>query len=91
MGQSLSHLLIHSVFSTKDHVHILSCLSKNIAFSELIALRSMNNTFGIEITYFGRPFRAGLGGWPHPGLKPWAVLCSPSGGKPTARSVNAHG
>ena len=73
MGQSLSHLLIHSVFSTKDrrpflrseetrkeiyadmagilknlechpvkiggvedHVHILSSLSKNIAFSELI-------------------------------------------------------
>jgi putative transposase len=73
MGQSLSHLLIHAVFSTKDrrpflrseemrkeiyaymagslknlechpvkiggvedHVHILSSLSKNIAFSELI-------------------------------------------------------
>jgi REP element-mobilizing transposase RayT len=73
MGQSLSHLLVHSVFSTKDrhpflrseeirkeiyaymagilknlechpikiggvedHVHILSSLSKNIAFSELI-------------------------------------------------------
>ena len=34
-----------------------------------IALGSMNDTFGIEITYFGRPFRAGLG-WPHPGLKP---------------------
>jgi putative transposase len=72
MGQSLSHLLVHSIFSTKDrrpflrskdrneiyaymagilknlachpikiggvedHVHILSSLSKNIAFSELI-------------------------------------------------------
>jgi REP element-mobilizing transposase RayT len=73
MGQSLSHLLVHSVFSTKDrhpflrseeirkeiyaymadilknlechpikiggvegHIHILSSLSKNIAFSELI-------------------------------------------------------
>jgi putative transposase len=73
VGQSLSHLLVHSVFSTKerrpflrseevreeiydyiagilknlechpvkiggveDHVHILSSLSKNIAFSELI-------------------------------------------------------
>ena len=73
MGQSLSRLLVHSVFSTKDrrpflgseeirneifaymagilknlachpikiggvedHVHILSSLSKNIAFSELI-------------------------------------------------------
>ena len=73
MGQSLSHLLVHSVFSTKDrrpflrpedirneiyaymaailknlechpikiggmedHIHILSALSKNIAFSELI-------------------------------------------------------
>ena len=73
MGQSLSHLLVHSVFSTKDrrpflrseesrneiyaymagilknlechpikiggvedHVHMLSSLSKNIAFSELI-------------------------------------------------------
>jgi putative transposase len=73
MGQSLSHLLVHSVFSTKDrrpflrseeirneiyaymagilknleshpikiggmedHVHMLSSVSKNIAFSELI-------------------------------------------------------
>ena len=73
MGQSISHLLVHSIFSTKDrrpflrskelrneiyaymagilknlechpikiggvedHVHILSSLSKNIAFSELI-------------------------------------------------------
>ena len=73
VGQSLSHLLVHSVFSTKDrrpflrseeirieiyaymagilknlechpikiggvedHVHILSSLSKNITFSELI-------------------------------------------------------
>ena len=26
-----------------------------------IALRSMNDAFGIEITYFGHPFRAGLG------------------------------
>ena len=78
MAQSLSHFLVHSVFSTKDrrpflrseemrkeiyaymagilknlechpikiggvedHVHILSSLSKNIAFS----LRSMNGTF----------------------------------------------
>jgi hypothetical protein len=36
----------------------------------------MNDTFGIEITYFGRPFRAGPG-WPHPGL----FCSSPSGGK----------
>ena len=33
----------------------------------------MNDTFGIEITYFGRPFRAGPG-WPHPGLKPRLFL-----------------
>ena len=26
-----------------------------------MAFRSMNDTFGIEITHFGRPFRAGLG------------------------------
>jgi putative transposase len=73
MGQSLSRLLVHSVFSTKerrpflrsddirheiyaymavilknlechplkiggveDHVHVLACLSKNLAFSDLI-------------------------------------------------------
>ena len=41
----------------------------------------MNDTFGIEITSFRPPFQGGPGGWPHPGLKPWAVLCSPSGGE----------
>ena len=40
-----------------------------------IALRSMNDTFGIEITYFGHPFRAGLGfGAPPPGENRQPVL-----------------
>ena len=47
-----------------------------------------------EIIYFGRPFRAGPGvAAPRAKarLKPWAVLCFPSGGKSAACSLNTHG
>jgi hypothetical protein len=81
IGQSLAHLLVHAIFSTKDRRPFLHCeeirneilatRKRFVKFLNVTGSSSMNAMFGIEAPRgsVGRPFRAGRFISFHPGLK----------------------
>ena len=82
MGQSLAHLLVHAIFSTKDrrpflhseeirneiYAYMAGTL-KNLEWIRCLLRQRVQRGLGLKPPRVGRPFRAGRFISLHPGLK----------------------